>query len=282
MRSNSRKQLISCVLGIMLLIGVMTGCNQSVQGTNASPTEKKSIILATTTSTQDSGLLDSILPVFEQKSSIQVKVIAVGTGQAIQLGKDGNADVLLVHARKDEDEFVVSGYGVNAYDVMYNQFLIVGPKDDPAGIKGMASAPDAFKAISMKKAVFISRGDDSGTHKKELSIWKSAGFKPEGSWYLSTGQGMGATLQMADEKHAYTLADEATYLSRKGNLVVLKEGDSSLLNPYGVIQVKSTAKVNEVDTFTQFLVGKDGQKLIEEFGKTEYGKGLFVPSAKKR
>lgn len=284
MISNRRIRVYSYLLILLLLMGVMTGCGSSAQGTatTAKSEEKRSIILATTTSTQDSGLLDSIIPAFEQKTGIQVKVVAVGTGQAIQLGKDGNADVLLVHARKSEDEFVASGFGVNAYDVMVNQFLIVGPKDDPAGIKGMATAPEAFKAIAMKKSAFISRGDDSGTHKKEQSIWDSAGLKPEGSWYLSAGQGMGATLQMADEKNAYALADEATYLSRKGNLVVLKEGDASLLNPYGVIQVKSTEKVKEVDQFIQFLVGAEGQKLIGEFGKAEYGKGLFVSSAKKR
>lgn len=284
MAPNKKILVCSYLFIFLLLLGVTTGCSSSVQGTATKPNseEKGSIVLATTTSTQDSGLLDSIIPAFEQKSGIQVKVVAVGTGQAIQLGKDGNADVLLVHARKSEDEFVASGFGVNAYDVMYNQFLIVGPKDDPAGIKGMASAPEAFKAIAVKKAAFISRGDDSGTHKKELSIWQSAGLKPEGPWYLSAGQGMGATLQMADEKKAYTLTDEATYLSRKENLVVLKEGDASLLNPYGVIQVKSTEKAKEVEQFIQFLIGAEGQKLIGEFGKAEYGKGLFVPSAKKR
>ncbi|MBP1154937.1 MULTISPECIES: substrate-binding domain-containing protein [unclassified Paenibacillus] len=284
MISNRRNLAFSYFFTFLLLTGVMTGCGSTVQGTSTTTNsqEKGSIILATTTSTQDSGLLDSIIPAFVQKAGIQVKVVAVGTGQAIQLGKDGNADVLLVHARKSEDEFVASGFGVNAYDVMYNQFLIVGPKDDPAGIKGMATAPEAFKAIAMKKAAFISRGDDSGTHKKELSIWDGAAVKPEDPWYLSAGQGMGATLQMADEKNAYTLTDEATYLSRTANLVVLKEGDASLLNPYGVIQVKSTSKEKEVEQFIQFLVGTEGQKQIGEFGKADYGKGLFVPSAKKR
>jgi tungstate transport system substrate-binding protein len=273
---------ISSILSFLLILGVITGCSSAVLGQSKSSGGNKSIILATTTSTQDSGLLDAILPKFEKKSGITVKVVAVGTGQAIQTGKDGNADVLLVHSRKDEDEFVASGFGINAYDVMVNQFLIVGPKSDPAGVKGIPNAPDAFKAISMKKAAFVSRGDDSGTHKKEQAIWKSAGIKPEGSWYLSAGQGMGATLQIADEKNAYTLTDEATFLSNKGNLIVLKEGDSSLLNPYGVIQVKSTAKAKYVEEFTQFLVGEEGQMLIGEFGKNTYGKSLFVPNAKKR
>ncbi len=279
---SRRDQVIANLLGFLFLYSVITGCSSPVQGNNASSGERKSIILATTTSTQDSGLLDSILPAFEKKSGIQVKVVAVGTGQAIQTGKDGNADVLLVHSRKDEDEFVASGFGANAYDVMFNQFLIVGPKDDPAGIKGLASASDALKAIAAKKANFISRGDDSGTHKKELAIWKNAGLKPEGSWYLSAGQGMGATLQMADEKSAYTLTDEATYLTARGSLVILKEGDSTLLNPYGVIQVKSTGKAEDVEKFTRFLIGEEGQKLIGEFGKDKYGKGLFIPNAKKR
>jgi tungstate transport system substrate-binding protein len=273
---------ISSILSFLLILGVITGCSSAVLGQSKSSGGNKSIILATTTSTQDSGLLDAILPKFEKKSGITVKVVAVGTGQAIQTGKDGNADVLLVHSRKDEDEFVASGFGINAYDVMVNQFLIVGPKSDPAGVKGIPNAPDAFKAISMKKAAFVSRGDDSGTHKKEQAIWKSASIKPEGSWYLSAGQGMGATLQIADEKNAYTLTDEATFLSNKGNLIVLKEGDSSLLNPYGVIQVKSTAKAKYVEEFTQFLVGEEGQMLIGEFGKNTYGKSLFVPNAKKR
>ncbi|WP_141334617.1 substrate-binding domain-containing protein [Paenibacillus sp. tmac-D7] len=282
MRPNGRIQVISYLVGFLLVFGVIAGCSSPAQGTVASAGDTKSIVLATTTSTQDSGLLDVILPVFEKQSGIQVKVVAVGTGQAIQLGKDGNADVLLVHARKDEDDFVASGYGVNAYDVMFNQFLLVGPKEDPAGVKGMTSAADAVKAIAAAKAAFISRGDDSGTHKKELSIWKTAGLKPEGPWYFSAGQGMGATLQMADEKNAYTLTDEATYLSNKGSLVVLKEGDPTLLNPYGVIQVKSSGKAEYGETFIQFLVGPDGQKLIGEFGKADYGKGLFVPNAKKR
>lgn len=269
-------------ISALLLFGVLAGCTGSIQGTDEITEGEKSILLATTTSTQDSGLLDSILPVFEQKSGIQVNVVAVGTGQAIQLGKDGNADVILVHARKAEDEFIASGYGVNAYDVMYNQFLLVGPEIDPAGVKGMLSAAEAFKAIAAAEAKFVSRGDDSGTHKKELSIWKNADINPEGDWYLSAGQGMGATLQIADEKNAYTLVDEATFLSNKNSLVVLLEGDSPLLNPYGVIQVKSSEKGEYVEEFIQFLIGKEAQELIREFGNADYGKGLFVPNAKKR
>ncbi|MCM3621665.1 extracellular solute-binding protein [Brevibacillus borstelensis] len=247
-----------------------------------SESSAKEIVLATTTSTQDSGLLDVMLPAFEQKSGIKVKVVAVGTGQAIKLGEDGNADVLLVHSRKAEDEFVSKGFGTDAYDVMYNQFYIVGPADDPAGAKTAKTAAEAFALIAEKKAPFISRGDDSGTDKKEKSIWKEAKLTPEGDWYLSSGQGMGATLQMADEKNAYTLTDEATYLSRKLNLQVVMQGDQSLLNPYGIIKVKSTSKPDEAMQFIQFFTGEEGQKIIGEFGKDKYGKGLFVPSAKKR
>ncbi|MCM3081414.1 substrate-binding domain-containing protein [Brevibacillus invocatus] len=244
--------------------------------------ENKEIVLATTTSTQDSGLLDALLPEFQKQSGITVKVIAVGTGQAIKLGEEGNADVLLVHSRKAEEEFVTKGFGINAYDVMYNQFYIVGPADDPAGIKDVQSAKDAMSRIAEKQASFVSRGDDSGTDKKEKSIWSEAQIKPEGSWYISSGQGMGETLQMADEKRAYTLTDEATFLSRKLNLEVLVQGDKSLLNPYGIIQVKSSTKPEEGMQLIQFITGEIGQKLIGEFGKETYGKGLFVPDAKKR
>jgi len=247
-----------------------------------SASEKKEIILATTTSTQDSGLLDALLPVFEQQSGITVKVIAVGTGQAIKLGEEGNADVLLVHSRKAEDEFVEKGFGINAFDVMYNQFYIVGPAEDPAGIIGVQSANEAMAKIAEKRSPFVSRGDDSGTDKKEKSIWKEAAITPEGSWYVSSGQGMGETLQMADEMRAYTLTDEATFLSRKLNLEVLVQGDKSLLNPYGIIQVKSSAKPEEGMQLIRFFTEEQGQKLIGEFGKETYGKGLFVPDAKQR
>ena len=279
---------------LALVLMLLSACSpQSSQPSSATPTpestppataskEAKEIVLATTTSTQDSGLLDSLLPVFEQKTGIKVKVVAVGTGQAIKLGEDGNADVLLVHARKSEDEFMEKGLGINAYDVMYNQFYIVGPSDDPAGLKQAKTAKEAMEKIAANKSSFVSRGDDSGTDKKEKSIWKEAGITPEGSWYLSSGQGMGETLQMADEKKAYTLTDEATFLSRKLGLQIVMQGDKSLLNPYGIIQVKSSAKQEEGMQLIQFFTGEEGQKLIGEFGQATYGKGLFVPDAKKR
>ncbi|WP_235615644.1 substrate-binding domain-containing protein [Brevibacillus reuszeri] len=279
---------------LALVLMLLSACSQqSSQPSSATPTpestppataskEAKEIVLATTTSTQDSGLLDSLLPVFEQKTGIKVKVVAVGTGQAIKLGEDGNADVLLVHARKSEDEFMEKGLGINAYDVMYNQFYIVGPSDDPAGLKQAKTAKEAMEKIAASKSSFVSRGDDSGTDKKEKSIWKEAGITPEGSWYLSSGQGMGETLQMADEKKAYTLTDEATFLSRKLGLQIVMQGDKSLLNPYGIIQVKSSSKQEEGMQLIQFFTGEEGQKLIGEFGQATYGKGLFVPDAKKR
>ncbi len=287
MMKNLRFAKVFLLFSLILLLAA---CSQSSPAPAPSPAaapapetkEAKEITLATTTSTQDSGLLDYLLPIFEQQSGIKVKVVAVGTGQAIKLGEDGNADVLLVHARKSEDEFVTKGFGVNAFDVMYNQFYIVGPADDPAGVKQAKTAKEAFGKIAEKKATFISRGDDSGTDKKEKGIWTEAKIKPEDSWYLSSGQGMGETLQMTDEKRAYTLTDEATFLSRKLNLDVVMKGDKSLLNPYGIIQVKSSAKQEEGMKLIEFFTGAEGQKLIGEFGQKDYGKGLFVPDAKKR
>lgn len=282
-----RKGRLSLFLFLMLLMTSACGNGEQVppsaseSDANADFT-KEEIILATTTSTEDSGLLDEVLPPFEQKTGIKVKVVAVGTGQAIKLGEDGNADVLLVHSRKAEDQFVADGYGINAHDVMYNQFLVIGPKSDPVGIKGMSSVTEAFKKIAATQSPFISRGDDSGTHKKELSVWEKSGINPTGDWYISAGQGMGATLQMANEKNAYTLIDEATYLAQKSDLDILVQGDETLLNPYGIIQVKSTGKPELAEQLISYFVSDETQKLIGEFGKDEYGKGLFVPNAKKR
>ena len=190
------------------------------------------LILATTTSTENSGLLAYILPDFEAKAGVKVNVIAVGTGQAIKLGEDGNADVLLVHARAQEDAFMAAGHGSRREDVMYNDFVIVGPESDPAGIKGMKKADRALTKIADAKAPFVSRGDESGTHTKEKAIWAAAGIEPSGDWYISAGQGMGAVLTMADEQQAYTLSDRATYLARTlegTDLVILVEGDSRAL-----------------------------------------------------
>ena len=248
--------------------------------------EEGILILATTTSTEDSGLLDVILPAFEDQAGVDVDVIAVGTGQALQLGEDGNADVLLVHARAREDDFMASGHGMRREDVMYNDFVIVGPESDPAGIKGMTNAADALKMIADAQATFISRGDDSGTHTKELSTWSAAGIEPAGDWYVSAGQGMGEVLTMTDEQQAYTLSDRATYLARLNEgieLSVLVEGDPILFNPYGVIAVnpdKSPAIQSELaNQFIDWIISVPTQEMIGQFGMEEFDESLFVPDS---
>jgi tungstate transport system substrate-binding protein len=248
--------------------------------------EEGKLILATTTSTQDSGLLDFILPDFESQAGVKVDVIAVGTGQALQLGEDGNADVLLVHARAREDEFMAAGHGVRREDVMYNDFVIVGPESDPAGIQGMTNAAEAFQMIADAQAPFVSRGDDSGTHTKEKSIWSAAGIEPAGDWYISAGQGMGEVLTMSNEQQAYTLSDRATYLARLKEgleLSVLVEGDQILFNPYGVIAVnpdKNPAIQNELAIqFIDWIISVPTQEMIGQFGVEDFGQPLFVPDS---
>lgn len=250
-------------------------------------TKDAELILASTTSTQDSGLFDELIPAFEKVSVYKVKVIAVGSGEAIKLGVKGEADVLLVHSRKAEDQFVADGYGINRKDVMHNDFIIVGPESDPAKIKGMESAAEAFKAIADSGSIFLSRADDSGTHKKELSIWEKAQVKPAGDWYIETGQGMGETLIIAQEKQGYTLTDNATWFATKSSpgssLVELVKGDKALYNPYGVIAVNPdkhpNLKINYkgATAFIDFITGGQGQKIIKEFGVAEYGKPLYYP-----
>ncbi len=249
--------------------------------------------LATTTSTADTGLLDAILPDFERQYNVKVDVVAVGTGQALKIGASGDADVVLVHARKQEDAFVKAGDGVNRRDVMYNDFIIVGPVDDPAGIKGKDKAADAFKAIAAKQATFDSRGDNSGTNTKELSIWASTGMTPtaELGWYKSLGQGMGETLITANEQKAYTLSDRGTYLAMKDklpNLAILVGGDTldankdkTLLNPYGVIPVNPAkhpgVNAELAEQFAAWLTSPETQAKIGAFGKDKFGQSLFVP-----
>jgi len=248
--------------------------------------EKNRLLLATTTSTQDSGLLKVILPEFEKELNCKVDVVAVGTGQAIKLGEDGNADVLLVHARAQEDAFMEAGHGVRREDVMYNDFVILGPADDPAGIIGMTDATEAFAKIAAAKATFVSRGDESGTHVKEKDIWKAAGIEPEGDWYVSAGQGMGEVLTMANEQQAYTLSDRATYLARKEglDLVIAVEGDPVLFNPYGVIAVNPNKgphiKADLANQFIDWLISVPTQELIGSFGVEEFGAPLFVPDSR--
>jgi tungstate transport system substrate-binding protein len=253
----------------------------------ATAAESKDVILSTTTSTVDSGLLDDLIPRFEKKTGYRVKTIAVGTGQALAMGEKGEADVLLVHAPASEKKLVDSGVAINYQLVMHNDFIVVGPAADPAKIKGKTAA-DAFKAIEASGAVFISRGDDSGTNKKELSLWKEAGIVPTGKpWYQESGQGMGATLLMASEKAGYTLTDRATYLAQKANikLEILCEGDKPLLNIYHVMQVnpEKFSKVNAAGAkaFVEFMIAPETQKIIGEFGKDKYGAALFFPDAGK-
>jgi tungstate transport system substrate-binding protein len=251
--------------------------------------------LATTTSTADTGLLNAILPDFNSKNNTRVDVVAVGTGQALALGASGDADVVLVHARGQEDKFVAAGDGINRLDVMYNDFVIVGPQADPATIGGLGSAADAFSLIAQLPAPFASRGDKSGTNTKELAIWASAGVTPTKSnaWYLSVGQGMGETLNFANEKQAYTLTDRGTWLAQKANLpnlVLLVGGatladnkDKTLLNPYGVIPVNPAKhpKVN-FDLATKFatwITSVDEQQIISDFGRDKFGQALFYPSS---
>lgn len=247
-----------------------------------------SIILATTTSTQNSGLLDYILPKFEEETGIVVKVVAVGTGKALQMGRDGDADVLLVHAKSSEEEFVEEGYGLERKDVMYNDFIIVGPKEDR--IKLNEKVPNdvinGYKLIAENKALFVSRGDDSGTHKKEKAIWEKLGIKPEGDWYISAGKGMGDVLIMASEKQAYTMTDRATYLNLRDNLdlEILLEKDPLLFNQYGVIAVNPNKNENinseGAKIFIDWLLSDETQRIIGEYGKDRFGMPLFTPNAK--
>ncbi len=280
----------------LLLLFTLVACVPAV--TPAPPTAApapQTLRLATTTSTADSGLLDAILPDFESKYNANVNVIAVGTGQAIELGANGDVDVVLVHSRKREDEFVANGNGLNRLDVMYNDFVLVGPTADPAGVSGLATGKEALAKIADAQAPFASRGDDSGTHTKEKSLWSSAGITPtaDSGWYSSLGQGMGETLLFANEKGAYTLADRGTWLAQKANLpnlTVVVGGDSiannadkSLLNPYGVIPVnpEKHAGIN-FDLATQFaewLTSEPTQQMINDYGQDKFGQALFYPSS---
>ncbi len=244
----------------------------------------KKVLLATTTSIYDCGLLDELIEQFEKESYFDIIPISVGTGEAINMGKKGVIDLILIHSKPDEDNFVEEGYGNFRMDIMYNYFVIVGPINDPAGIKGL-SAIDAFKAIFEKNCLFISRGDNSGTYKKEKIIWEKANINPKGSFYIESGQGMGETLFIAENKQAYALADKGTYLFLRENLslVILVEGDNILLNSYGIIPInpKKHKDINinykgAID-FINFLLSKKGQEIIGNFGLEQYGEPLFYP-----
>jgi tungstate transport system substrate-binding protein len=266
----------------------LAACNTSTPTTTqAAKPENPSLILATTTSTQDSGLLDVLVPDFEQKTGYTVKTVAVGSGEAMKMGQECNADVLLVHSPAAEETFMSNNYGSDRRLVMHNDFVIVGPAADPAGINGMKTAVEAFTKISDTQSPFISRGDDSGTNAKELAIWKSANIIPEGDWYIESGQGMLATLQIASEKAAYTLTDRATFLSNQANLQldILVQGDAPLLNIYHVILVNpaNCPSVNNSGAiaFADYMVSADTQTLIGSFGVEKFGGALFTPDAGK-
>ena len=254
----------------------------------SSASQSPDVILATTTSTRDAGLLDSLLPVFERQTRYRVKVIAVGSGQALAMGRRGDADVVLSHAPEAERTLVDSGYFVRRRLVMHNEFLVVGPAADPAGVRGLSDPVAAFQRIAGAHAAFVSRGDQSGTHQREQQLWKlAAGSAPRDGWYVESGQGMGATLQLADEKRAYTLTDRATYLAwrDKLQLVPMVEGDSLLYNVYHVLELnpKNAARVNLAGgrALAEFFVAAETQALIAGFGKARFGQSLFVPDAGK-
>src|SRR3989440_1180316 len=253
-----------------------------------STAQSSEVILATTTSTRDAGLLDSLLPVFERQTRYRVKVIAVGSGQALAMGRRGDADVVLSHAPEAERALADSGYFVRRRLVMHNEFLVVGPAADPAGVRGLSDAVAAFRRIAGAHAVFVSRGDQSGTHQREQQLWKRAAESPpRNGWYVESGQGMGATLQLADEKRAYTLTDRATYLAwrDKLHLVPMVDGDSLLYNVYHVLALnpKNAARVNLAGgrALAALFVAAETQALIAEFGKARFGQSLFVPDAAK-
>ena len=250
-------------------------------GCAGSPRPEESLTLATTTSTQDSGLLDVLVPLFEKQAGLRVKVVAVGTGQALQLGRRGDADVLLVHDPEAEEQFMAEGYRVQRREVMHNDFVLVGPKDDPAKIKGEKTVAEALARIAGTRSSFVSRGDESGTHQKEKQVWRQAKIAPQGDWYIEAGAGMGPVLRMAAQKRACTLSDRATFLAqRQGiDLDILCQGDRLLLNRYSVIVV-SPEKHRHVHhqaarKFSDFLLSPEGQKAIADFGKDRYGQPLF-------
>ena len=249
--------------------------------------QSTAVILATTTSTQDSGLLDVLVPLFEKQTGYTVKTIAVGTGQSLALGDRGEADVVLVHAPKLELEYLARGNLMNRRLVMHNDFILVGPSADPAGIKGQKTAAEAFSRIAEHRAPFVSRGDNSGTHNKERALWRVTGVTPKGAWYIESGQGMGATLGIASEKRGYTLTDRATYLAfeKRVQLAILVQGDAPLLNIYHVMEVNPAryVRVNAAGgkAFADFMVSPATQAVIKTFGADKYGQPLFFPDAGK-
>ncbi|MDW7650970.1 MAG: substrate-binding domain-containing protein [Bacillota bacterium] len=272
---------LAVILLIVCFLLLLAGCG----GVGQSPAQdgRKELILATTTSTYDSGLLEYFLPVFEEKYNYKVKVISLGTGAALELGKNGDCDIVLVHARDAELEMVAQGHYVDRRDVMYNDFVIVGSENDPAGIKTLTGVGEVFRKIAQNEATFVSRGDDSGTHKKELALWDASQVSPDWNGYIVAGSGMADTLRMADEMNGYTITDRATYLSLRDSLdlAVVFEGDNQLFNQYGIMAV-NPANYPERDyegasRLIEFFVSAEGQQLLESF--KPYGDSLFFPNA---
>jgi len=278
MKKTFQKAVIVWVVTLVLVVAMAA----------AGASAETRIRMASTTSTQNSGLFDYLLPIFEKKTGIKIDVVAVGTGASIEIGKRGDADVVFVHAKEQELKAVEEGFFVNRHDVMYNDFVIIGPTNDPAKIKGIKLTTDAFKKIAESGSSFVSRGDKSGTHTKELSLWKNVGIEPTGQkWYLEVGQGMEKTQRIADEKRAYTLTDRGTWLATKDkdklDMVIVLEGDKELFNQYGVMAVNpekfKTAKYKEAMEFVNWIISKEGQDAVAAF-KDKNGNPLFIPNAK--
>jgi tungstate transport system substrate-binding protein len=282
--NHSTKQSRVALLGLAL-VALTLALSLAAPGPIAAQQQRSPVILSTTTSTQDSGLLDVLVPMFERQSGYSVKTIAIGTGQALALAARGEADVVLAHAAELEKKYVAEGKMLNRRLVMYNDFVIIGPADDPARIKGMTSAAQAMKTIAETGARFVSRGDNSGTHILEKSLWKSAGVTPAAPWYIESGQGMGATLGVADDRNAYTLTDRSTFLAyqKRLRLPILVQGDRPLLNVYSVMEVNPAngPRVNAAGgkAFADFMLAPESQSVIKGFGIDKFGQALFVPIA---
>lgn len=266
---------------VFLILFLLTSCT-------AESSKLPSLLLVSTTSTQDSGLLDVLLPAFTEKTGYNVQLVAAGSGQALKLGEEGNADVILLHSPEAEKEFVAGGFGIDRRLVMHNDFVIVGPPSDPASLRSKTTLDSAIEAVFSSASTFVSRGDESGTHVKELALWRNAGLDPAGEdWYLETGQGQGATLSIASEKEGYALTDRGTFLAYKSNvdLEILFEGDPILLNVYHVITVNPEKHPNVnlagASAFAEFITSREGQGIIAEFGVDQYGEPLFIPDAGK-
>jgi tungstate transport system substrate-binding protein len=282
-RQRSKARLVAALSVVVTLLAVLAGCGS----TSEQSVQRDQLVVATTTSLNDSGLLDdAILPAFrERHPELTVKVVAVGSGEAIAMGAKAEADVLLVHSPADEDKFMADGHGTLRLPFAYNHFVIVGPKDDPAGVHKTETAAAAFTAIARERATFVSRGDESGTHKKELKTWQAAGQEPSGEWYLTSGQGMGETLRIASEKEGYTLTDLGTFLSQEASLdlTTLTKESPDLKNVYSVIIVDQNdfpvVNAAAAEQLAELLTSADGQELIGRFGHEAYGQSLFHPYA---